>query len=193
MNSAPPKAERQERRSLGRLLVWIRENGRDVFVSLDAILGLAAAVGTWFAARYSGSLRLQGQGVLLVEAGLGLAVLAVVLTALSILVAFLGEEYVLVLRKVGGGVAGAVRPYKVVSVISGTTAVVSLLGALAWDLWPTLQPLFLAAGTALTVWSVVGTIQLVHLTAIHGGYRARIPEIREAFRRGQEERRRNSA
>lgn len=175
-------------------LVQIRGWVRDNIVSPDFVVATIVGPVVWYMAARSPDARSSGQDILLAEAGLGLAVLAVVLMALSILVAFLGEEYVLILRKTKDGVAGAMRPYRFVGSISGLATVFSLLGAMLWSLCPpALQAFALAVGTWLTVWSVLGTIQLVGLTAKHGTYRARIPEIREALREGRERRRRNTA
>lgn len=99
-------------------------------VEVDFILGAIVAVGVFFVVTFSKTTRSGGATALLIEAGLGVAVLAVALTALSILVAFLGEEYVRVLRRTDLGVAGAIQPYKIISVVSGATTLVALAGAL---------------------------------------------------------------
>lgn len=165
-----------------------------MFLSIDFILAVLIFVGVFVASLFLPEIQQQGRTLLLVEAGLGVAVLAVALTALSILVAFLGEEYVRILRQTELGIAGAIRPYRVIAVVSGSTTLAALVSILLWQVpGPDLRGLAVALSSGLAVWCVVGTVQLVGITAKHGEYRGRVPEIRDAFLRGQEERRKHSA
>ena len=117
-----------------------------------------------------------------VSTGLGIAVLAVVLAALSILVAFLSEDYAKILAAVKPGVSGAIRPYAQTALVSGLTTLVSVTGLFFWPIAPPWgRALILAAALGLTVWAVVGTVELVGITAKHGRLRARLPEIEDAY------------
>jgi hypothetical protein len=117
-----------------------------------------------------------------VSIGLGIAVLAVVLAALSILVAFLTEDYAQILASAKPGVSGAIRPYAETALVSGLTTVVSVAGLFFWPIAPAWgRALTLAVALGFTVWAVVGTVELVGITANHGRLRARLPEIEDAY------------
>ncbi len=117
-----------------------------------------------------------------VSTGLSIAVLAVVLAALSILVAFLSEDYAQLLAATKSGVAGAIRPYVETAIVSGTTTAVSVVGLFLWPIAPTwARSLLQAAALGLTMWTVVGTVELVGITARHGRLRSRLPEIDDAY------------
>jgi len=118
-----------------------------------------------------------------VSVGLSVAVLAVVLAALSILVAFLNEDYAQLLAATKRGVAGAIRPYVETAIVSGVSAVVSAFGLFVWPIAPPwARVTLLASGLGLAVWTTVGTVELVAITARHGRLRARLPEIEAAYR-----------
>lgn len=122
-----------------------------------------------------------------VTVGLSVAVLAVVLAALSILVAFLSEDYAQLLAATRQGVAGAIRPYVETAVVSCATAVVSVFGLLVWPIAPPWgRSALLASALGLAVWTTVGTVELVAITAKHGRLRARLPEIETAYRDAKE-------
>lgn len=118
-----------------------------------------------------------------VSTGLSVAILAVVLAALSILVAFLNEDYAQLLAATKRGVAGAIRPYVETAIISGVTAVVSVFGLFVWPIAPPWgRVTLLALGLSFAVWTTVGTVELVAITARHGRLRARLPEIDSTYR-----------
>lgn len=160
----------------------------------DVSWGLLAPVAAWGAV-FVGSLHYEralntGPVVVLAEAALGTALLAVVLTALSILVAFLSEEYVEFLEASPIGIDGAIHPYLLVSSVSGIATVLGLGAAIAWEVLPHWsKAAAVATSTAFTVWAVVGVVELVLVTASHGKQRARLPEIRDAARQKMQERR----
>jgi len=130
-----------------------------------ALTGLLAAI----AVSESTELRSKAVEALLVEGGLGVAILAVVLGALAILVSFLGEEYLVVLERTPGGAAGAFLPYKIVAVVAGFSTLACFISAFTWSLCPGwLQAAGLGLATFASVWALVGTVQLVFITADHG-------------------------
>jgi Na+/proline symporter len=129
----------------------------------------------------------DGATILISELAVAVAILAMVLMALSILLAFIGDDYLYLLRK-SIGVSGAIYPYKLVAVVSGSQLLVSLAGLLVWNsVAHTGQSVLLACASGLLVWCVVGTIQLIFMTAWHAQQRSRLPEVREEFERGQRE------
>lgn len=164
----------------------------DLVLYWDFGVGVVAGLAVFLVARVNSELRDDGIGFLIAEGSLAVALLAVVLTALSILVAFLSEDYVLMLRRTEDGIEGALRPYKTVGVLSGTTSLIALLGALAWVASsPTAQAVILGLSSGLLVWTVAATVDLVLKTAWHGTMRSRLPEIREAGRQAVEKRRKS--
>lgn len=158
--------------------------------SVDTAIGTAAGVLAGIAGHSVHGLLAHATNVVYAEIALAAAILAVVLTALSVLVAFLGDEFVAFLRTSGIGVEGAMRPYKVTAVISSLGVVVGLGTAIAWSVAdPWTRDVLFATSTGLTVWAVVGTAQLIFLTAWFGQLRARIgPEVRAAARQALRDR-----
>lgn len=75
------------------------------------------------------------------------------------------------------------RPYRVVACVSGGLIIETLVGAILWPLAFEWSKVWLVGlGTALSVWAVVGTCQLVKTTAEHVRMRTEMPEIRSAAR-----------
>src|SRR4029077_13556666 len=161
-----------------------------VVVSPDLGLGLLIGLGLFFGIDHDSSLTHDGVTILLAELGFGVALLAVVLTALTILVALLGEEYVLLLSRTALGVKGAIEPYRIVSIVSAVQALCALLGVICWTVAPRWgQAVAMAVPTGLATWAIMGVVMLVSTTAFHGELRSRMPEIKEAARDALEERR----
>jgi hypothetical protein len=173
---------------------WWQEVGQYIFIASDFATGIVVGLGFGLAAVNVPTLTTNGFTVLLAELALGVAVLAVVLTALSILVAFLGEDYVMFLKASPLGIRGAIEPYRVISIVTGTQVLTSLLAVICWALSPLWgRALALGIVTGFAVWAIVGTVQLVALTARHGYLRSRMPELREAGVEALERRRREGA
>lgn len=113
--------------------------------------------------------------------GVSVAILAVVIAAFAILAAFLNEDYSVVISQSLGSVWRAFEPYAVVAIVSGAAAFVSVTGLFLWPIaggW--VRSLLMGLGLGLSTWAVVGSVQLVGITATHGRHRLRIPEIRAA-------------
>src|SRR5260370_28053813 len=145
----------------------------DLLVAPDFGAGVVAGIASYFAITSSPELEKRAIDALLIEAGLGVAILAVALAALAILVSLLGAEYLVVLERADGGVSGAFFPYKSVAVVSCITAVAALGSAFVWPLASsTVQGLLFGFSTLCTVWALVGTGQLAFITANHGTDRA---------------------
>jgi MFS family permease len=124
-----------------------------------------------------------------VTAGISVAILAVVIAAFAILAAFLTDEYSLVIKETLGDARRAFEPYTVVACVSGAAAFASLAGIFVWSVAPGwAQSLIMALASGLSMWAVVGSVQLVGITAMHGRHRARVPEIRAAFIKARAER-----
>lgn len=164
--------------ALGRVRLardWLVANRATVFHSDDFRLAVLTFPVSFFVSYTSAGVRANGTAILLASAGMALAVVAVVLTAISILVSLANDVYARILERVPGGIPGAFDPYKVVAYVGGLATLVDLFSALAWNA-PSplplsarvLQSFTLALNASLIVWAVVGTVQLVSLTAFHG-------------------------
>jgi hypothetical protein len=120
--------------------------------------------------------------------------LSVSLGALAILVPLMGEEYLQILDRAAGGIEGALRPFRTVARVSGAKAIWSFVAVVGFEVqgpWPrgawVLQSMALGIIAGLLVWAVVGTMQLVEITAGHGSDRAALLRgIQEARRQARE-------
>jgi len=123
----------------------------------------------------------QSPHLLDVCAAIGIAVLTVVLALYAVLATFLVEErYARVLRDTRLGIEGAFRPYAEIAAVSGLTAVAAIAGLFFWPIAPAwAKSFFLATSLGLSVWAIVGTVELVGITSSHGRFRARVPELRQ--------------
>lgn len=177
-----------------RVRDWVGSDGRNTFGSLDFYLGVVTAAGSFVGLAISSGLRDGAGRLLIAEAAMGITILAVVLTALSILVAFLNENYLYLIRKSRGSIAAAIAPYRTLSVVGGTATIFALVGLFVWPVAPTLvKAALFGLASGFSMWALVGTIQLVGITARHGQLRARMPEIRESAERAIEQRRREAS
>jgi hypothetical protein len=163
---------------------------RYTLLSWDFALGLLMAGLSFFTLALNEVVRQADttRVVLLFEASASVGLVAVSLTALAILVAFLKESYVKLLEE-SIGLKAAFRPYKVISRVAGAAVLIAGTAALLWaDLrwWAKAWTFSLASGAA--TWALVGTVQLVTITIKHGELRMRMPEIKEAARAVLEER-----
>jgi hypothetical protein len=164
---------------------------RYIVFSFDCVAGVGVFIGVFVAAWTTPKLR--EEHLLDVTTGVSVAILAVVVAAFAILAAFLNEDYGVVIKESLGSVWRAFEPYAVVAVVSGTAASFSVLGLFLWPVFPAwLRALFLAAALGFATWAVVGTVQLVGITATHGRHRLRIPEIRAAASEARAKRRKAS-
>lgn len=153
---------------------WRSLIGWDSGAGVIAAVGMFVAVG-WQAATF----RTGGTGIFVTEAVTGAAILAVVLASLTILATFTTEEYLVVLDHAPSGVAGAFYQYEIVAVISAALLLLGLAGSVLFllPINALFAQLYLAITAGLTVWAVVGAVQLVFLTAFHGIERAHLELI----------------
>ena len=162
--------------------LWVRENWPDL-KSWDLGLGAVSFCVTGVVAASNDGVRENASTVLIAESALGVGLLAVVLTALAVLVTFFDDYYRQVLSSVphGGGVMVA---YQVVAFAGAATAVIGFVAAISWPVMPAaLQAFSLGATTGLLTWATAGTLQLVNLTVFHGRQRAHLLEAVDEVRR----------
>ena len=114
-----------------------------------------------------------------VAAAVGIAILTVALALYAVLASFLSEDrYAQLLKETRLGVEGAFRPYGEIAAVSGLTTGVAIAGLFLWPIAsPWAKSLLLSSALGLTVWAIVGTVELVGITSSHGRYRSRVPEL----------------
>lgn len=135
--------------------------------SPDFGIGVGAGAGAGVAAALSAAVEQHGFVALLAIGGADVAVLGVVLVGVQLFISSLEPDYELALS-FQGGIKGAIRPYLTVAAVAGAGAVVALVAAITWSLAPSaFMGVNLATAVLLTVWSVVGTVQLVDISVFH--------------------------
>lgn len=166
---------------------WVRANHRTIR-SADLGLALTVSLLTLGAALRWNQTREAAKELFIGGAALGAALLALALAAMSILVALLDSDYLMLLRassksSAEDGLRKAFRPYKVIAVVSavalGCSGIGLALGAvLPW--WA--NSITLAVVVGLSTWAVVGTVQLVNITARHGEMKGRLFHLKDQIR-----------
>jgi hypothetical protein len=125
--------------------------------------------------------------ILIAFGGALAAIAALVIVAITLFVAVISPEYLVIMGQVRGGVQGAVRPYYLVVLISMVGVLVSFAAALAWPAIPVhgvaLRWLTFSVPTLFTSWGILGTIQLVALGNLHIEQRARLAEVLREIRK----------
>jgi hypothetical protein len=115
------------------------------------------------------------------------AIAALVIVAITLFVAVISPEYLVIMGQVRGGVRGAVRPYYLVVLVSMVGVLLSFAAALAWPAIPVhgvaLRWLTFSVPTLFTSWGILGTIQLVALGNFHIEQRARLAEVLREIRK----------
>lgn len=175
---------------LARLREWSRLYARDTFCSADFYLAVCAGAATTVLLYvHDGQVGEDREvAILLGTAALGVALLAVVLTAMAIL-GGITPQYRAILSRGKRGVAGAFMPYRTVAVVSGLLTLSSLGGLVLSGVGNRLTAALGGGMIALlTVWATWGTVQLTELTAMHARFQARLeqdptPEELEAHRK----------
>jgi hypothetical protein len=155
----------------------MKRYGRSTFLAWDFIVGFGAFDLVCVVAGTQASVRQSGVTVLFAEMALGAALLAVVLGALAILVTFFDEHYRQVLAAADNGMRGAMLPYQTVATVAGLATLTSLGTAVIWPALPWwAQTALWGVATWFVVWALVGTVQIVNITAFHGDQRGRLLE-----------------
>ena len=115
------------------------------------------------------------------------AIMAVVLAGVTLFATFITPDYRQVLGRGRGGVQGALRPYFAVVVVSATGLVASLVAAVGWPALPDhaswLRWLTFSVPACLTMWAIIGTVQLVGLSNLHIKNRADLIGYLEEIRK----------
>jgi hypothetical protein len=146
--------------------------------SADLRAALVSLVVVEVVATLSPAVRSQSH-VLDVAAGLFIAILAVVITALSILVVFVSREYgVLLTATFDGDVGEVFYPYRLIAAVSAVGVIVTVAGIFAWPVAGDYgRVLFLSFALALLAWGIFGVFDLVRITADHAKMKMRVHDL----------------
>lgn len=117
--------------------------------------------------------------ILLASAGIGAALGALVLTAMTVLLSVLGSAYQEMLGRVPGGVVGTLVPYRQVTAISAAASVAGLAAAMVWPAVSVagLRWVVVALPLGLLCWSVLGCVQVVDQLVMHVANNQRAEDI----------------
>lgn len=117
--------------------------------------------------------------ILLASAGIGAALGALVLTAMTVLLSVLGSAYREMLRRVPGGIVGTLVPYRQVTAISAGASVAGLAAAMIWPAATigALRWVIVALPLGLLCWAVLGCVQVVDQLVMHVSNNQRAEDI----------------
>ncbi|WP_206682465.1 hypothetical protein, partial [Dietzia sp. SLG310A2-38A2] len=109
--------------------------------------------------------------VFIAVCGIAAAVATLVITAMTVLIGIVGPNYRRLLDNVTGGVAGILRPYRLVAILAVLASLTSLCLGVAWPLvsefpWGATWALA-SIPLALVAWSLLGCSQVVVQVASH--------------------------
>jgi hypothetical protein len=145
-------------------------------------LGSAIGVAAWLVPK------LQKPHIFDLTAGVSVAILAVVIAAFAILVAFMTDEYSLIVKEALGSPTAAFEPYSAVAIVTGLAILASGAGIFLWPICGgTVKAALMGVACGLTAWSVIGTVQLVGITITQGRHKSMLPEIRATYRKKKRE------
>jgi hypothetical protein len=166
----------------------VRRQLRDAVVGWDFGVGLVVGGGT-VALGTIASVRADAVTIHITEAAICAGLLATILGGLAIFATFFDAGYRRVLEHADrDGLAGAVRPYLVVSIVAGAGTIVGVVAAIADPAVGGLGAAFVLGGpTLLCAWAVAGCVSLAELTLFHAKERAALlrgaEDAAESFRR----------
>jgi type IV secretory pathway VirB2 component (pilin) len=141
--------------------------------SADFYVGLVAGLFAAAVTAASASFRENVVTILIGEAAAAAAILAVVLTALAIVVGMLDDFLITIIDRVRGGVQGLMWHYQFVAKLAGVATIAALGGLFVAPLeWEVVNGLIVGLATGATAWAAWGTVQLVSTTALIGVRRA---------------------
>lgn len=158
---------------------WVPRYFLSIIRSVDAALFVAGGILVGFLGEFYRRVEADGSAELFAIAGIGIAALAVALTALSIFVSLVNDAYlrILALNKESGGIGGFVVPYIASALISTLALVVGVVGGVVYKAVPRwTDATFLGLGAGLAIWAVWGLFQITVGVAVHGLNRYKVAE-----------------
>jgi hypothetical protein len=158
---------------------WVPPYFASIIRSADALLFIGGGLLIGFLAELYRQVDTDGPVELFAIAGLGLAALAVTLTALSIFVSLVTDTYlrILAVNEESRGIAGFLVPYILSALISSLAVVVGVIGAVVFSAVPRwADATFLGLGAGLALWATWGLFQITVGAAVHGVNRYTVAE-----------------
>jgi hypothetical protein len=149
---------------------WVSRYFREIVFSPDAYLFVGGGILVGLLAEYYRKIDTDGSIELLGIAAVGIAALAVTITALAIFVSLVSDNYLRILAvNRSGGVGAFAVPYISSAFIGALTVVAALVGALVYPALPRwADAIFLGSSSGLALWAVWGLFQLTVGIAVHG-------------------------
>lgn len=160
-------------------------SSRPAILDWDLAAGLLVGFGVAIWYFESKFVTIDATTVFLAMVGVGAALTGAALAAMTILAAFIDEDYRQVLAEVEGdeGIRRAWIPFKIVASVSALLVLVALAAAIAWpESARPVRSLLLGGGALLTTWAVIGACQLVALVAFHAEMRTWRMSLRARLR-----------
>lgn len=155
---------------------WMREYGKDTFLQWDCGMGVAGGALTGWAVDRWDLVNSEDTNLLLAEVALAVALLAVVITALAVLVSLMEDNYLRVLAR-SGGVLPALAPFRDTALISTLAALVAGGSAVASPAMLRLtSAIATGSATFLSVWGLWATFRLAVQIVFHGVQRGELLE-----------------
>jgi hypothetical protein len=163
---------------------WLSRYARTIFFAQDAFLFLASGLAIGWLAELFRKIDTDGSTELLAMAAIGLAAVAVSLTALSIFVSLVDSTYLRILDFVtkAGGIAGYLVQYLATALVGVLAVIVGIVGALIYPAvgqWTHATLLGLDAG--LVVWAGWGLFLITVDVAAHGINRFKLAQDKLAL------------
>lgn len=144
---------------------------RAALLSWDFLIGLVVGVALGALAAFSVSVEESLAGAMLAGSGVAAAIAALVLTAMTVLLATYSDAYKAMLQKVPGGVRGTLEPYRTVVVVASLASLAAFAVGLAQPLIETLAVGWRWAASALPLvllaWAILGCVQTVNQLVLH--------------------------
>lgn len=136
--------------------------------SVDFYGGMTVGLACDFLPAFSRSVAANTQTVMLGVTAVAGALVALVLTAMTVLIAVIGPVFSSYLDRTRHGLPGLLRPYHVVIAVCAASCAVAIIVALGWPAIQSIAALrFLGVGvpTGLLLWGLGGCLQIIHLTS----------------------------
>ncbi|WNV83707.1 hypothetical protein [Umezawaea sp. Da 62-37] len=169
----------------GKERAWRYSRVGSIVASPDFYVGVPVGVACGLIPAFSLAAAAATQTVLLGVSAVAGALVALVLTAVTVLVAVITPTFAKMLDKTPSGLAGILRPYHWVMRISAASCGLGVISALAW---PAMQAIGILrfVGTsipiALLLWGLGGCLQIINLTGKTINQSRRIEQIDERSR-----------
>jgi hypothetical protein len=172
---------------------WWYTRWGSVFLSIDFLLGIPIGAAAGALVAYNAAAAAAATAVLITYVAVDIALAGLALGAITLLASLMSSEYLALLQRVPGGVKGMTRPFKIVAIVSGVAALMSLMLTLAWPaipatvdtLWRTVRGVTFGLASFTTFWAIIGSVQLVELGTFHMEKRASLVGILQDYRKRQ--------